>query len=189
MTLAKVPWAASIHPIVPGLAVALVLIVAVTPFTRPAPPEALARFFKPEAPRRASLQRRLSPPRARMAQRPLTAFQAIHGGSDERTDSAHDNDDGSDACSGRLHAGPAAAPPGGGQQRSPAERAAAAQAEHEKMMAMPRPIDAVDSVWLEELTWLEVRDAMQRGQDDDHHPDRGNGAERARTSQPVNTTT
>jgi Na+/proline symporter len=46
LTLAKVPWAASIHPIVPGLAVALVLIVAVTPFTRPAPPDALARFFK-----------------------------------------------------------------------------------------------------------------------------------------------
>jgi creatinine amidohydrolase/Fe(II)-dependent formamide hydrolase-like protein len=50
-----------------------------------------------------------------------------------------------------------------GQQRSPAERAAAAQAEREKMMAMPRPIDAVDSVWLEELTWLEVRDAIRAG--------------------------
>jgi Na+/pantothenate symporter len=45
LTLAKVPWAASIHPIVPGLATGLVLIVAVTPFTRPAPPDALARFF------------------------------------------------------------------------------------------------------------------------------------------------
>lgn len=48
-------------------------------------------------------------------------------------------------------------------QRSPAERAAAAQAEREKMMAMARPIDAVDSVWLEELTWLEVRDAIRAG--------------------------
>ena len=48
-------------------------------------------------------------------------------------------------------------------QRSPAERAAAEQAEHEKLMAMPRPIDAVDSVWLEDLTWLEVRDAMRAG--------------------------
>lgn len=28
---------------------------------------------------------------------------------------------------------------------------------------MPRPIDAVDSVFLEELTWLEVRDAMRSG--------------------------
>jgi SSS family solute:Na+ symporter len=45
LTLAKVPWAASIHPIVPGLVTALVLIMAVTPFTQPAPPEALARFF------------------------------------------------------------------------------------------------------------------------------------------------
>ncbi len=28
---------------------------------------------------------------------------------------------------------------------------------------MPRPIDALDSVFLEELTWLEVRDAMRAG--------------------------
>ncbi len=50
-----------------------------------------------------------------------------------------------------------------GGQRSAEERAAAERAEVEKMMAMPRPIDAVDSVWLEELTWLEVRDAMRAG--------------------------
>jgi creatinine amidohydrolase/Fe(II)-dependent formamide hydrolase-like protein len=49
------------------------------------------------------------------------------------------------------------------QQRSAEERAAAARAEQQKMMAMPRPIDAVDSVWLEELTWLEVRDAIRAG--------------------------
>jgi creatinine amidohydrolase len=55
----------------------------------------------------------------------------------------------------------AQSPRPGGQQRTPAERAAAAQAEREKMMAMPRPVDAVDSVWLEELTWLEVRDAIR----------------------------
>lgn len=29
--------------------------------------------------------------------------------------------------------------------------------------AMPRPIDAVDSVFIEELTWLEVRDALKAG--------------------------
>lgn len=52
--------------------------------------------------------------------------------------------------------------PGAGQ-RSPAERAAAQQAEHDKLMAMERPIDAVDSVWLEELTWLEVRDGIRAG--------------------------
>jgi creatinine amidohydrolase len=53
-----------------------------------------------------------------------------------------------------------AQPPG---QRSAADRAAAQQAEHEKLMAMERPIDAVDSVWIEELTWLEVRDAIRAG--------------------------
>ena len=53
--------------------------------------------------------------------------------------------------------------PARGQQRSPEERAAAARAELEKMMAMPRPIDAVDSVWLEEMTWMDVRDAMKAG--------------------------
>jgi creatinine amidohydrolase len=53
--------------------------------------------------------------------------------------------------------------PAGQPQRSPADRAAAAQAERDKMMAMARPIDAIDSVWLEELTWLEVRDAIRAG--------------------------
>ena len=57
----------------------------------------------------------------------------------------------------------ASAQPPAGQQRAPGGRAAAAQAEREKMMAMARPIDAVDSVWLEELTWLEVRDAIRAG--------------------------
>jgi creatinine amidohydrolase len=28
---------------------------------------------------------------------------------------------------------------------------------------MPRPIDAVDTVWIEEMTWLEVRDALKAG--------------------------
>lgn len=50
-----------------------------------------------------------------------------------------------------------------GQSRSPAEREAAQAAETAKMMAMPRPIDAVDTVWIEEMTWLEVRDAMKGG--------------------------
>jgi hypothetical protein len=42
-----VSWASAVHPVVPGLLVAFVLIVGLTPFTRPAPPEALARFFAP----------------------------------------------------------------------------------------------------------------------------------------------
>lgn len=44
-TLAGVPWAMALHPIVPGLGVALALIVGLTPWTSPAPAEALARFF------------------------------------------------------------------------------------------------------------------------------------------------
>jgi creatinine amidohydrolase/Fe(II)-dependent formamide hydrolase-like protein len=48
-------------------------------------------------------------------------------------------------------------------QRTPEERAAAAAAEQARLMAMERPIDAADSVWIEELTWLEVRDAIKAG--------------------------
>jgi creatinine amidohydrolase/Fe(II)-dependent formamide hydrolase-like protein len=48
-------------------------------------------------------------------------------------------------------------------QRSPEERAAAQAEETKRMFAMERPIDAVDTVWLEEMTWLEVRDAMKAG--------------------------
>lgn len=45
LTLAGSPAAAAVHPIVPGLAVSLLLIVAITPMSRPAPEAALARFF------------------------------------------------------------------------------------------------------------------------------------------------
>lgn len=45
LVLAGVSWATPVHPIVPGLAVALLLIVGVTPLSRPAPPHAVARFF------------------------------------------------------------------------------------------------------------------------------------------------
>jgi creatinine amidohydrolase len=48
-------------------------------------------------------------------------------------------------------------------QRSPEERAAAQAEETRRMFAMARPIDAVDTVWIEEMTWLEVRDAMKAG--------------------------
>jgi creatinine amidohydrolase len=55
------------------------------------------------------------------------------------------------------------AEPGQRRQRTPEERAAAAAAETQRLMAMPRPIDTVDSVFIEELTWLEVRDAIKAG--------------------------
>jgi creatinine amidohydrolase/Fe(II)-dependent formamide hydrolase-like protein len=44
-------------------------------------------------------------------------------------------------------------------QQAPATRSAATSPDPN----MSRPIDAVDSVFLEELTWLEVRDAMRAG--------------------------
>jgi Na+/proline symporter len=49
LTLANVSWATAVHPVVPGLLTAFVLIVAVTPFTRPSSADALARFFRPPA--------------------------------------------------------------------------------------------------------------------------------------------
>lgn|SRR5574341_13871 len=54
------------------------------------------------------------------------------------------------------------------QQRTmtPEERARQ-QAEQERrvqeQLKAPRPIDAVNSVWLEELTWMEIRDAIAAG--------------------------
>jgi creatinine amidohydrolase/Fe(II)-dependent formamide hydrolase-like protein len=52
-----------------------------------------------------------------------------------------------------------------GQQRPPQtpEQQAAAQARRDAEMKAPRPIDALDSVWMEELTWMEVRDAIAGG--------------------------
>jgi Na+/proline symporter len=48
LTLSKVPWASAIHPIVPGLAVAFVLMVGLSPFTAETPTEGLRRFFPDE---------------------------------------------------------------------------------------------------------------------------------------------
>ncbi|MEZ5290917.1 MAG: creatininase family protein [Vicinamibacterales bacterium] len=47
-------------------------------------------------------------------------------------------------------------------QLTPEQRAEAAK-RREAEMAAPRPIDALDSVWTEELTWMEVRDAIKAG--------------------------
>jgi creatinine amidohydrolase/Fe(II)-dependent formamide hydrolase-like protein len=48
-------------------------------------------------------------------------------------------------------------------RQSPEERAKVQAEELARMMAMERPIDAAESVWIEELTWLEVRDAIRAG--------------------------
>ncbi len=44
-----------------------------------------------------------------------------------------------------------------------AQRQAAAERERQEMMRMPRPIEALNSVWIDELTWLEVRDLIADG--------------------------
>jgi creatinine amidohydrolase len=64
-----------------------------------------------------------------------------------------------------LAAAPLAQAPAGaqGQPRTPEQRAAAAKERYEQEVARPRPIDALDSVWIEELTYLEVRDAIKAG--------------------------
>ncbi|MGH7711279.1 MAG: creatininase family protein [Gemmatimonadaceae bacterium] len=43
------------------------------------------------------------------------------------------------------------------EQRAEAERRLQAE------LRMPRPVDALNSVWIEELTWIEVRDALAAG--------------------------
>ena len=52
-----------------------------------------------------------------------------------------------------------------GGQRPPMtpEQQAAANARREAEMNEPRPIQALDSVWMEELTWMEIRDAIKAG--------------------------
>ena len=57
-------------------------------------------------------------------------------------------------------------PAGQGQgQRPPQtpEQQAAAAARREAEQNAPRPIEGIDSVWTEELTWMEVRDAIKAG--------------------------
>lgn len=43
------------------------------------------------------------------------------------------------------------------------EQRAAMEAKRQAEMKAPRPIDALDSVWMEDLTWMEVRDAIAGG--------------------------
>jgi creatinine amidohydrolase len=53
--------------------------------------------------------------------------------------------------------------PAAAQGQSAADRAAAQDAEHARLMSMERPIAAVDSAWIHQLTFLEVRDAQRAG--------------------------
>ena len=61
-----------------------------------------------------------------------------------------------------LLASTAAAQRPRGQELTPEQRAARA-AEREAAMNAPRPIEAVGSLWIEELTWMEIRDAVRAG--------------------------
>ena len=53
----------------------------------------------------------------------------------------------------------------GAQQRSglTLEQQAERESRHREELVMPRPIEALDSIWIEELTWIEVRDAISSG--------------------------
>lgn len=51
----------------------------------------------------------------------------------------------------------------GNRSMTPEERAARAAEALAADMAMDRPIEALNSVWIEELTWMEVRDELRDG--------------------------
>ena len=54
----------------------------------------------------------------------------------------------------------------GGRTMTPEQRAARAaqmEAAFQADMAMERPIEALNTVWIEEMTWMEVRDALRDG--------------------------
>src|SRR5690348_10873560 len=64
-----------------------------------------------------------------------------------------------------LSVATAAQAPDARPQRPPMtpEQQAEAAKRREAEMNAPRPIAAVDSVWMEQLTWMEVRDAIKGG--------------------------
>lgn len=49
------------------------------------------------------------------------------------------------------------------QQQTAEQREAAAKARYQAEAAKPRPIAALDTVWIEDMTYLEVRDAIRAG--------------------------
>lgn len=51
----------------------------------------------------------------------------------------------------------------GAQQQPTPEQAAQREREYQEELAMPNPIEPLNSVWIEELTWLEVRDRIADG--------------------------
>ncbi len=51
----------------------------------------------------------------------------------------------------------------GAQSRQTPEQRAEAERRLQAELKMPRPVDALNSVWIEELTWIEIRDALAAG--------------------------
>ncbi|MGQ0643675.1 MAG: creatininase family protein [Gemmatimonadaceae bacterium] len=49
------------------------------------------------------------------------------------------------------------------QGRQTPEQRAEAERRLQVELRMPRPVDALNSVWIEELTWIEIRDALAAG--------------------------
>lgn len=69
-------------------------------------------------------------------------------------------------ATGAVQQGQAQGRAGGGGGRgtqTPEQREAAAKEAYDREAALPRPVPARDSVWIEELTYLEVRDAIKAG--------------------------
>jgi creatinine amidohydrolase/Fe(II)-dependent formamide hydrolase-like protein len=62
-----------------------------------------------------------------------------------------------------LLAAPAGYAQGQQQQLTPEQRAARAKEAHDAELAKTRPIAAHDTVWIEEMTYLEARDAIKGG--------------------------
>ncbi len=58
---------------------------------------------------------------------------------------------------------PMLAQPVGAQSRQTPEQRAEAERRLQAELRMPRPVDALNSVWIEELTWIEIRDALTAG--------------------------
>jgi creatinine amidohydrolase len=50
-----------------------------------------------------------------------------------------------------------------GQGRLTPEQRAEAERRLQAELRMPRPVEALNSVWIEELTWIEIRDALAAG--------------------------
>jgi len=73
------------------------------------------------------------------------------------------------------------------QSRQTPEQRAEAERRFQTELRMPRPVDALNSVWIEELTWIEVRDAIAAAKRPSSSP-LAASSRTVRTSPPASTT-